>query len=396
VDANVTVAAEVPNIPELQSLARHEHELTWRMPDDSIVIRPALILTVFFANGYSPEGRAKIAECFDYFFERWGDHMRGKYFSEGKYTRMRPQDYPVWRKKMVDLGPNYALCLEIGSESSKVIAPEYGIVVLTSQNLREQQFGERSYLKIHLPWRTLLTDEGRQQYLDLVRFVSNTLSVEHGHGGLSPVMPFDFDRFLSFEYPISQQFSGLMIDGMAHSDTLKLKDQYVKGINWITIVGDGLADKLGGRQAIREQLSVTSVAVDDYETGIIVRAGDYPALGAEEEGLPPLYIAVNRVLKPLRIPDPDQLHYHMPDRDSFDKERTLKWYARFDVPEAQEVEQPGHRLRGLPSEEVPEAGQWWTPALQGQLGRRRFEKGERFPDIQYSAYGAVIWYLDND
>lgn len=73
--------------------------------------------------------------------------------------------------------------------------------------------------------------------------------------------------------------------------------------------------------------------VHRYSNGLLVQAGYYPSLGAEDEGLPPLYVAVNRVFKPIRIADPDQLHYHMPDRESFDQEATLRWYARFDVDE---------------------------------------------------------------
>ena len=112
-----------------------------------------------------------------------------------------------------------------------------------------------------------------------------------------------------------------------------------------------------------------------------------------EDGLPPLYVAVNRVLKPLRIPAPDSLHHHMPDRESFDKERTAKWYARFDVPATDAIPEPEHRARGLPGEEVPETGLWWTPALEGSGVERHFAKGERFPAIEYTSYGAVIWYL---
>ena len=123
-----------------------------------------------------------------------------------------------------------------------------------------------------------------------------------------------------------------MIDTYGFSGKGELKNEYIKGVDWLTIVGDDLAQKLGGRDAIRAQLQQPAIHVEDYDGGLIVQAGDYPSLGAVEDGLPPSYVAVNHVLKPLRIPNPDSLHHYMPDRESFDKEHTAKWYARFDVP----------------------------------------------------------------
>ena len=113
---------------------------------------------------------------------------------------------------MVSLGPTYAMCLQMGSESAKDVASEYGISTLTSPSVREQSFGELSWLNVRLPWRLLATHAGRDQYLDLVRFICEALSVKHGYVGLSLGLPFDFDRMLSFEYQLAQQFSGLMID----------------------------------------------------------------------------------------------------------------------------------------------------------------------------------------
>ena len=388
------IAAEIPNIAELQSLARHEHALTWEMPDGRIVIRPVLNLSVFFANGYSPEGRESIAKCFDYFMKRWGEHIHGKQFGDGKYARTKAENFGAWRSKILTLGPTYQLCAQVSSEPAKDVAAEYKLSVLTSSSVREQSFGELSHLRARLPWRTLIADV--HQFTELVRFMSDTLAVKHGYAGLSLALPYDFDRMLSFEYQLAQQFSGLMIDTYGFSGKNHLKNEFIKGVDWLTIIGDDLGQKLGGRAAIRAQLSQPAIQVEDYAAGLIVQAGDYPSLGAVEDGLPAPYVAVNRVLKPLRIPNPDSLHHYMPDRESFDMERSAKWYARFDVPEPDVVKVPEHRARGLPGEEVPETGVWWTPALERNGVERHFAKGERFPSIEYTPYGAVIWYLRSD
>ena len=64
--------------------------------------------------------------------------------------------------------------------------------------------------------------------------------------------------------------------------------------------------------------------------------------------------------------------------------------------------QPAHvsanhgRLRGLPSEVVPQTGWWHTPALKGAQGFRYFEQGQRFPETRTTDYGGVIWGYDPD
>ena len=57
---------------------------------------------------------------------------------------------------------------------------------------------------------------------------------------------------------------------------------------------------------------------------------------------------------------------------------------------------PSGRLRGLPSEIVPQTGWWHTPALKGAQGFRYFEQGQRFPETRTTDYGGVIWNYDPD
>lgn len=386
--------SEIQNIddnPALQRIADHEHALTWTMPNGEVVIRPGLILTVFFAQGYSAEGRQKIAAVFDYFTQRYGERLTGKMLSganDGRYSALRKGGYEALRREATQLEACYALEWGLFSEKTQEVAPEYSIETLTSQDLTEERFGKRSYLKVCLPWRELSGDEGAHAFKELVLFVCNTLAVEHGYAGLSPVLPYDFDRYMSFEYPLSQQFAGLVIDSVAYGHGKELKNHSIKGVNWLTIVGNELLNKLGGPDKVQQQLHIPGVQVHPYSSGLIVQAGDYPSLGAEDEGLPPLYVAVNRVFKPIRIADPDQLHYHMPDRESFDKEATLRWYGRFDVDEPAAKREV---LRALPGDQVPRSGKWYSPAINGGTPRY-FNAGEHFPQTESTSWGAVIWY----
>ncbi|MBT2790356.1 DUF3396 domain-containing protein [Paraburkholderia strydomiana] len=81
---------------------------------------------------------------------------------------------------------------------------------------------------------------------------------------------------------------------------------------------------------------------------LLIRAGDFPRLGAPEEGLPEPYVFVNRVLRMLRNPLPDALHSHIPGVLSADVKNTRAWEARFDLPDAP--------LIPLPPKVMPAAG----------------------------------------
>ncbi|WP_445261201.1 type VI immunity family protein [Pseudomonas sp. RA_35y_Pfl2_P32] len=61
-----------------------------------------------------------------------------------------------------------------------------------------------------------------------------------------------------------------------------------------------------------------------------MRAGELPELGKKSEPLPAAYVAVNSVIKTLRIPNPDPLHTYLPYGDGFEEDSTARWYARFD------------------------------------------------------------------
>ena len=72
------------------------------------------------------------------------------------------------------------------------------------------------------------------------------------------------------------------------------------------------------------------------------------------------------------------------------------WYPVVQVEAESQPAASSSRLRGLPSEIVPQTGWWHTPALKGAQGLRYFEQGQRFPETRTTDYGGVIWGYDPD
>ncbi|UJB32708.1 type VI immunity family protein [Chromobacterium sp. Beijing] len=383
---------------QLQRLQQYQDELVWTLgTDDAIVVRPGLIATFFFEGGSSIAVREKIVECFDYFHGQFGPHLKGKQIGSGNYTKMSKNGYAANRNAaLANVDPHNALEWTLSSESTQERAPAYAMQCLTRRELHET-WGHKSYLKFTLPHTLLFEKNGTSIYQNLVQFVCNALSPVHGYGGLSPVLPYDFDRYLPNEYELAQRFIGLDVDSMSFSAGAHELQNHIKGANWLTILGSQFIQKLGGETSLRAQLaSWPNIVLSTYPGGLIIQAGEYPDLGAPEDGAPISYVAVNHVVKPIRTTEPGSLHYHLPQQNGFDKSETVSWYARFDgipLPEGQPLPaQAVHGGRCEAGKPCPESGHWWTPAVENS--RQYFTQGELMPDFSSSTYGSTIWYRE--
>lgn len=364
--------------------------------DGLVLAKLGLICTVYFRNGGQRETGYKVLGCFDRFVEQFGEHLQGQFhdFSGRGFTSLRKDSIAKAKEKLsgsVDDG--LAVFWVLQSEKNGEVAAEYSISALTS-NAESDPYGAMSCVKIMLPWQLLADVNGEQKFREWARYLCETLDVDHGYAGLACNLPYDRHQFQPYEFQIAQRYSGLIVDSSALIDGDNLSD-HIKGVNWLTLLGSRYIEKLGGMAVLKQRLQLSDVGLQETNNGrLIIQAGPLPDVGAPESGHPPAYVAVNRVLKSIRVPNPDQLHTCMDDAEGFTKTNTLAWYARFDdVPQPDEpVEQTipvGKRCEA--GQPCPESGTWWTPAKEN--AQRYFEQGELMPDFPDSVYGSTIWYL---
>lgn len=123
--------------------------------------------------------------------------------------------------------------------------------------------------------------------------------------------------------------------GIGHHDivnfSLEVGETYnrIKGINWLTILGDEIVGELGGKEKIQAQLG-DECAIHSYEGGIIIIAGQYPQLGdTYSNSIPKFYKTVSNVTGPVRFEGYTHAFLELPEPiDSLDA--TFKWMRRFD------------------------------------------------------------------
>ncbi|PIF30120.1 uncharacterized protein DUF3396 [Flavobacterium sp. 9] len=360
------------------ALERYRDELYLYKADGRLAILPGVIGTVFFERGSKPDVRQGILACFDRFEQMFGEHLKGgKDKDLGGFTKRTPKGLEAIRSAILETPPYYKVSVVRSSATDENTAAEYQITTLTNNELSQDycQPGEKnvwpkgcdggqlSFLKFHMPMDFVVNLQGIEQYESFLRFVCEHLPVRGGYGGLSPIRPYRSDNYcVEQERVLAKRFSGLEID----SDAFIKKDNYVvrsykgkpseraytfypyphpgakvkdygfiKGVNWYTLIGDVFVNRLGGEMAVRKSLARPDIGVERIDACLLIRAGNFPRLGAPEEGLPEPYVFVNSLLRVLRRPSVLEI-VRGPDM----------WIARFDLPNAPPIPSPPKVLPG--------------------------------------------------
>jgi hypothetical protein len=160
-----------------------------------------------------------------------------------------------------------------------------------------------------------------------------------GYGGIGIIAAPDLAAYQRHEhvvYELAQRFPGLEVDEPTCT-TLSLRGWMggkagIKGVNWLTVVGDRWLPELGGVDAVQADLAVLDPRffVHRFGGGVMIQAGDHPELGDAQRNLwPELYVKLAKYLKPIRIMKHRRLH-DTGIEQSFDPERTNAWLRRFD------------------------------------------------------------------
>lgn len=158
----------------------------------------------------------------------------------------------------------------------------------------------------------------------LVEHWCRTLKPLHGSAGIGILTSPDTRKEAEMAphvRALARRFPGLEVDYPA-SHILYLRDG-IKGVNWLTCLGDRWLEKLGGAAGLREKLGEEFI-LHEYPGGVLIQAGDAPQIGDVNHQIDvDRYRALSRVLAPVRA------RGHAPLR-GFDQESTDAWFGRFD------------------------------------------------------------------
>jgi len=177
-----------------------------------------------------------------------------------------------------------------------------------------------SWLQLHLP--TALADDP-DAVLSLVAMLAERFPYRCGHVGfslcwnnLSVARDIEVPALIG---PLLKRYPGFSL-----GTPNELCDQDVPPVNWLTLLGPELLQKLDGLGGVRQALADDAISVTQLGAGVCIRAGETPQLGDvnRKEDLP-LYRKVGSYLKDFRGQQEIEL-------DGLDEDESEAWLARFD------------------------------------------------------------------
>jgi hypothetical protein len=303
-----------------------------------VVQRVGPVLTLFFDDGHSPEARAAIAKCYESFANQFGRQLRWyvnpKQSRWTEYSRMRvgPGAWvPRWSR-----GDAFEITVQDGEKYED--APQCFFHCAVGGAWEEGRIAKS--LEVGFPAAWILNEPA--SFVALAVQWSNLLKPVTGCGGWAVIQSLEFAaaqghgsdgamlarRFPGLDLPADVAFSLSLKHGgptVVDRGERPGEDPWlgIKGVNWLTVVGDRFLPKLGGADSVTEKLG-PECPVHRYDGGIIVQAGPRPQLGDVNHGnVPEAYRRVFSVLRSVQI---QKLAYRPFEMD---EDETASWMKRF-------------------------------------------------------------------
>jgi hypothetical protein len=300
--------------------------LDLRVVDDQYgtVIEVGLLATLYFEGADSPAVRNAVIDCLERYQAlvgpnlRWTKHPSTYHFLPATDSRIPS---PAESFRDMEPGDPWEFAYRGGETADQ--ATGYMIEALGSRPGE----GDLSYLRVAFP--LLWFAEHGGHFYDVLLDFCQRLKPVHGYGGLgileSPNRSIK-QRFEPMVYTMAQRFPGLEVDApTAHAIYLV---NGIKGVNWLTVLGDEWLDKVGGPSALEQKLD-SSFIIYRYASGLIIEAGPVPQLGDKEaHNMPAQYVKLSSVLKPIRVRQHRAFQNAGPGV-RFDRTRSEEWLKRF-------------------------------------------------------------------
>ncbi|CAI2040240.1 Protein of uncharacterised function (DUF3396) [Serratia fonticola] len=353
-------------------------EFTFTDNNNVVISRLGLSITLFFKRGYTVEKRERILACFSRFREEFGTHLRFHAHSFKGMKKYSPENITkvedsIRNKGIYDYGG-----WTISDAKNMFEAPNCLMRYLDTREAGGDN--QNSYLSLVLPWFYLKETQGMARFNDWLTFLCEQLEPDSGDCGYCLILPRDYHGYFSVEYELAKRYPPMQVNSAVHTASMQYTNS-IRGANWITVLNNCYIKRLGGEDWVRQVLSRDpEIGIEHYPGGLLIRAGQYPDLTPLTAGLSPQYLAVNQLIRPIRVKHQEGHSLHFYGVNHFDELSTQAWYARYDL----------GPLSLSPLESGTPAlvsGNWTTPSFPHTM--RIIKQGEMAPA---GKAGEIIWW----
>ncbi|XYH93892.1 type VI immunity family protein [Sorangium sp. So ce1128] len=289
-------------------------------------LRIGLLATVFFEQPWTRATREAVAEAAEDYLREFRDHLR--WAKQPRTARLYPIDSGrvkspgEWLPEHKE-GESWFWGFHGGERATDT--SEFQVSAYGSSNIRKDRLG---FFQMYLPlsWPA----ERRIAFPELVLRTCKRINPLSGYGGAGVLEALDLgtsDRFQPAVRELGERFPGLEVEcRTAHCNHLQ---DGIKGVNWLTILGDRWVKAAGGLDDLRRRLD-NNFTFHRYDGGLVIQAGPKPELGdAQANRWPEHYVTLAKILKKIQIKNHYPMHLGGPGR-RMDKNATMAWLFRFD------------------------------------------------------------------
>lgn len=185
-------------------------------------------------------------------------------------------------------------------------------------------FPERAnYIEFLFP--TSFLDDGLSTFNDFVQSVSHKLPFLSGHAGYTFEVSKYYENTGAFDKALSLSMRYKEIDiSEPKFESVVKKNLCIKGINWLTLLGEGLATQIKASSGIKYD----NLSFREIDGKLIVQAGERPVVADGNRGeTSPAYREAYALLLPIIVKNPIPLSIEGEFGDKIEK--TLEWIHRF-------------------------------------------------------------------
>ncbi len=289
--------------------------------DNRVLMTVCLNLTLYFKEGYQKDKRdAILAMLSDYQAMMQGKLNFTTNPHTGSWKNLTKTPYPTPHRWLPDLPDEPWEFIYHGGQHHRD-ASDIRFRILGRAKWKEEQ-GDLNWVTINFPL-TFFAD-WEETFQDVVLRWIDWLQPVHGYAAIATTHNhFDNYQHEMAEYQFAQQYPGLDVSKHT-SHGIKLRNTFIKGVNWLTIINQPFLDKVGGVEAVQ---AIPDIKVWQQGEVYLIQAAQAPAL----KTIPDSYYQLGALLEPLRVKDHYTIHKtEAPGKVFNSNEDYQHWLARFD------------------------------------------------------------------
>lgn len=292
--------------------------------------RPGLVIgwlaTVFFENPWTRPVREAVAELGERYIQQFREHLVwAQHIKTARVYRIEKNRVPTpgqWLPQHED-GESWWFGFHGGEQEDDASAFQ---VSAFGSNDAVKYLG---YFHVRLPLSWFAEHQG--SFPEFVLPICKRLRPLSGYGGIGFLQPLTTEGQIEGQAlvtPLASRFPGVEVDTPTNH-CFQLHDG-IKGVNWLTILGDRWIEAAGGRDYLRIRLDEPTFPFYPYDGGLMIQAGPKPQIGDTTRDLwPEHYVTLHKVLKKIQIKTYTRFHMGGPG-PRMDQSATLAWLFRFD------------------------------------------------------------------